>query len=101
VVNSTRPAANQIWDDIKINQQRILADKRIKHRNFGEYSKHLCGEEKCLLNGIMVKQGSWLAEESLHFIGDKNKYQQKIKSEKRKSDRKKEKHIIQTDAEND
>jgi len=84
----------KIWDDIRKNQQRILEDKKIKHRNFGEYAKHNCGYDTCVWNGIMVRQGSWLAESSIHFDSDKNKYQQKVKSDKRKSDRKKERQII-------
>ena len=35
----TRGDEEKIWSDIRKNQQRILADKKIKHRNFGEYSK--------------------------------------------------------------
>lgn len=83
-----------IWNDLRINQQKILADKKIKHRNFGEYSKHNCGYETCFWNGIMIKQGSWLIESNMHFDSDKNKYLQKIKSENRKADRKNEGNII-------
>jgi len=90
----TKGDENKIWDDIRRNQQKILEDKKIKHRNFGEYSKHICGDENCLWNGIMVRQGSWLSEGTMHFIGDKNKYQQKVKSERRKSERKNKKQII-------
>ena len=75
----------------------LLADKKIKHRNFGDYSKHNCGHDNCVWNGIMIRQGSWLAESSMHFDSDKNKYQQKVKSDKRKSDRKKERQIIKED----
>ena len=42
----------------------------------------------------MVRQGSWLAEINMHFDSDNIKYQQKIKSEKRKSDRKMQRQII-------
>lgn len=90
----TKGDEEKIWDDIRKNQQQILADKRIKHRNFGDYSKHNCGRDNCVLNGIMIRQGSWLAESNIHFEGDKNKYQQKLKSDKRKSDRKNERQII-------
>ena len=83
-----------IWYDLRINQQKILADKKIKHRNFGEYSKHNCGYETCVWNGIMIRQGSWLTENNMHFDSDKNKYQQKIKPKKRKADRKNESKII-------
>ena len=71
----TRGDEEKIWSDIRKNQQRILADKKIKHRNFGEYSKHNCGWEYCFMNGIMVKQGSIKAECSMYFDSDKNKDQ--------------------------
>lgn len=90
----TKGDEQRIWDDIRKSQQRILEDKRIKHRNFGSYSKHNCGYDTCAWNGIMVRQGSWLAESSMHFDGDKNRYLRKIKSEGRKGDRKKAKQII-------
>lgn len=48
---------SQIWSDVIRNQQRILSDKKIKHRNFGQYSKHNCGYENCPYNGLMVKSG--------------------------------------------
>ncbi|MGZ3882403.1 MAG: hypothetical protein ACXVBF_13730 [Flavisolibacter sp.] len=91
----------QIWDNIRTNQQRILEDKKIKHRNFGEYSKHNCGHDSCIWNGIMIRQGSWLAQSSMHFDGDRNKFQQKLKSERRKVDRKREKQIIKKELGND
>ncbi len=89
------------WNNIRINQQRILADKRIKHRNFGVYSKHNCGYDTCFLNGIMIRQGSWLAEDTLHFDSDKNHYVSKEKSEKRKAERKNNKRIIRNELENE
>ena len=85
----------KIWREIRKNQQKILADKKIKHRNFGEYSKHNCGREDCIWNGVMVRQGSWLMWTNMHFDSDKNKYEQRLKSKRRKSERKKEKQIIQ------
>lgn len=90
----TKGDEEKIWDDIRTNQQKILTDKRIKHRNFGDYSKHNCGYENCVWNGVMIRQGSWLMESNMHFDSDKNKYQQKLKSEKRKTDRKNMKQII-------
>lgn len=97
----TKGDEQRIWDDIRKNQQRILEDKRIKHRNFGSYSKHNCGYDTCVWNGIMVRQSSWLAESNMHFDGDNNKYQRKIRSEGRKSDRKREKQIIDKELGND
>lgn len=90
-----------IWDNVRRNQQRILEDKKIKHRNFGEYSKHNCGYETCIWNGLMIRQGSWLAESNMHFEGDRNKYQQKAKSDRRRADRKNEKQIIRKARENE
>lgn len=90
----------QLWEDIRHNQQKILADRKIKHRNFGTYSKHNCGYDTCRYNGLMVKQGSFLKESHIHFDGDKNKYQAKIKSERRKSHRKQVDRIIDQELEN-
>jgi hypothetical protein len=92
----TKADERQIWDDIIANQQKILADKRIKHRNFGIYSKHTCDYETCRYHGVMIKQGSIIAERNMHFNADKNKYAGKDKSYRRKADRKKEQQIIQT-----
>lgn len=86
----------KIWEDIKANQQKILADKKIKHRNFGNYSKHNCGYDVCPLNGLMIKEGSAISETNMHFQSDKKKDVVKIKSIKRKKDRKNEKQIIKT-----
>ena len=97
----TKGDEEKIWDDIRTNQQKILADKRIKHRNFGDYSKHNCGYEDCVWNGVMIRQGSWLMESNMHFDSDKNKYQQKLKSEKRKTDRKNMKQIINKELDNE
>lgn len=77
----------ELWRKIFAAQEKILKDKKIKHRNFGEYSKHNCGYENCPMNGIMIKQGSPFAEYEM-CVGNINKYIQKQKSETRKSDRK-------------
>jgi hypothetical protein len=97
----TKGDEQRIWDDIRRNQQRILEERRVKHRNFGVYSKHNCGYETCVWNGIMIRQGSWLMESNMHFNSDKNKYAAKNKSDRRKSDRKSEKQIISKELEND
>ena len=76
------------WEKLKINQQKILEDKRIKHRSFGSYSKHNCGYEDCYLNGVMIKQGSWLAESHMRFNTDNNKNQRFEKSLELKKQRK-------------
>lgn len=84
----------QIWKDLKKNQQKILSEKNIKHRNFGTYSKHNCPYEDCVWNGVMIRQGSSLAWSNIHFFSDKNNYHQKQKSERQKSERKNEKQIV-------
>lgn len=83
-----------IWDDLRKAQQKILSDKKIRHRNFGTYSKHNCGRENCNWNGVMIKQGSTFAWTNIHFDSDKSKYSGQVKSEKRKIDRKNQKQII-------
>ncbi|MEC4049646.1 hypothetical protein OX284_009420 [Flavobacterium sp. SUN046] len=90
----TKGDEEKIWNNIKKNQQKILTEKRIQHRNFGSYSKHSCPYQDCIWNGVMIKQGSGLAWSSMHFFTDKSNYHQKTKSEIRKSDRKSEKQII-------
>ena len=87
----------QVWNDIRINQEKILANKKIKHRNFGEYSKHNCGYEDCPYNGLMIKQGSYLAESGMHFNSDRNKVSNKKKSERMKKQRKNKHRIIRED----
>jgi hypothetical protein len=55
----------------------------------------------CVLNGLMIKKGSWFMEDYIHFDSDKNKYVAKDKSNKRKVDRKTEKQIIKKEFENE
>lgn len=70
------------------NQQTILKDKRIKHRNFGTYSNHDCGRDWCPYNGMMIKRGSELAEGPMHFDSDRSKASRQQKSKRLKSERK-------------
>ena len=84
----------KVWDDIIINQEKILSKKKIKHRNFGEYSKHNCGYDDCKFNGLMIKQGSGLAESSMHFRSDKNTDAAKLKSNRIKKERRNKNQII-------
>jgi len=97
----TKGDEEKIWNEIKKNQQKILDEKRIKHRNFGTYSKHSCPYEDCIWNGVMIKQGSRLAWSSMHFFTDRSNYHQKIKSEMHKSDRKSEKQIVEREINNE
>ena len=87
----------QLWTNIRTNQQKILSDKKIKHRNFGVYSKHDCGYEECRYNGLMIKKGSYFTESQMCFISDKNEYAAKEKALKMKKQRKNTHKIIRED----
>jgi hypothetical protein len=93
--------SHQVWEEIKRNQQRILAVKKLGHRNIGTYAKHDCGYETCHLKGLMIRQGSWLAEREMHFCTDKNEYPVLSKSKMRKRDRKQQKQIIAQELDGD
>ena len=95
--NWTKGDEEKIWNDIKINQEKILSEKRIKHRNFGTYSKHSCPYDDCFWQGLMVRADSGLAWSSMHFFTDKRNYHLKTKSETRRSERKSEKRIVEDD----
>jgi hypothetical protein len=81
---------------IDLNQQKILAKKRIKHRNFGIYAKHSCGYDTCCMNNLMTKQNSLLSEYGM-FSMRADKYSTFSKSERRKQERKKKHQLIQAD----
>lgn len=97
----TKGDEQRIWNDIKINQQKILTDKKIKHRNFGIYAKHNCGYDTCVYDGMMIRQGSRLMESHMHFEGDRNRYAAKDKSDKRRSNRKRKMQIIRKELDNE
>lgn len=84
----------KIWEDIRINQEKILSEKKIRHRNFGTYSKHNCGYDDCCLNGLMIKHGSSLWEVNMHFKSDKNHFISTQKSKRLKKEIKKENQNI-------
>ena len=63
----------QAWANIRKNQERILKQKKIKHRNFRVYSKHNCGYDDCVLNGLMIRKGSHFAECDMYFDSDRNR----------------------------
>jgi hypothetical protein len=85
----TKADRHQLWQDVIANQQKILAAKKIKHRNFGNYSKHDCGYESCPYNGLMIKKGSHLTEGRIWFSTDEHlRYSKVLKVERhRKSKR--------------
>lgn len=90
----------QLWENVKVNQQKILENKKIKHRNFGDYSKHNCGVETCVYLGLMIRQGSFFCEQQIRFDSDKNNREAVLKSERLKKDRKREKIIIRKELNN-
>jgi hypothetical protein len=87
----------QLWADIRANQEKILSDKKLKHRSFGVYSKHDCGYDDCRYNGMMIKKGSGLQEDHMWFQSDKDEYVGKEKSLKIKKQRKDKHKIIRED----
>lgn len=72
----------RLWENIRTNQEKILKDKRIKHRNFGIYSKHDCGYEDCCYNGMMIHRGSRLAESNMRFDSDNHFWSKQLKSDR-------------------
>jgi hypothetical protein len=97
----TKADKEKLWEDIRKNQQKMLADKKIKHRNFGIYSKHTCGYDTCKLDGIMVKQGSAIADGGIWYLGDRNRWAAQAKSVAYKADRKRAQQIIQQELDNE
>ncbi|MEC4814519.1 MAG: hypothetical protein SAK29_14770 [Scytonema sp. PMC 1069.18] len=93
--NLTVADEEEIWKGIRVNQEKIRKEKKIKHRNFGEYSKHNCGYDWCPYNGLMIKQGSFLAEGNMHFNSDRSKMGSVLKSENYRKQRKRMKKLIQ------
>lgn len=95
----TKPDEMQLWENVKKNQQKILADKRIKHRNFGTYSKHICGIEGCPYEGLMTQKGSYFAyHNGMAFETDKTSFG-KVKSDKFKKERREKRLIIKANSE--
>ncbi|MBC7863942.1 MAG: hypothetical protein IAF38_13280 [Bacteroidia bacterium] len=86
---------DKIWKDIRNNQQKILTDKKIKHRSFGVYSKHVCGYDKCPYEGVMFKKGSFFLDREMHFKSDKNRHGIQRKAERSKKERKKRNYVFE------
>lgn len=91
----------QAWNNVKTNQEKWINEKKPGHRNFGVYSKHNCGYKDCPMNGVMIKEGSWMAECHMRFDSDSHQYPKQVKSERRKTDRKNEQRIIKRNMELD
>ena len=87
---------SQVWDNIRHNQQRILESKKLKHRNFGTYSRHDCGQDVCYMKGLMTKEGSTLAyygSGEMGFSSDNRSWSKELKAARYKKDRKSEQII--------
>lgn len=84
----TRGDKLNYWRIIRENQEKILKDKKIKHRSFGTYSKHNCGYDDCPYNGIMLQQGSYLYDRCMYFKNDENKPEKRAKSQRLKKEQK-------------
>jgi hypothetical protein len=96
----TKADEKQLWKDVEQAQLKILTEKKLGHRNFGTYSKHICGHEGCPLDGLMTQKGSYISyHDEMRFDTDNRNYGAKNKSEKLKKERKNEKKIIVIDLE--
>ena len=76
----TKADERQLWQNVSINQEQILKDKKIKHRNFGNYSKHDCGYDDCPYNGVMIRQGGFLTESTIRFDSDNHRWAKELKA---------------------
>ncbi len=76
----TKADEYQLWQDVRINQEQILKGKKIKHRNFGNYSKHNCGCDDCPYNGVMIRQGGFLTESTIQFDSDNHRLARQSKA---------------------
>jgi len=83
----------QLWKEITAYQERFLKTKKIRHRNFGVYSKQLCGHEHCSHHGMMTRQGRGLHYTQMKFKSDKSKTALKFKSMLLKKARKNKRQI--------
>jgi hypothetical protein len=71
----------QCWKHISTNQQQILKQKRIKHRNFGFYAKHVCGYEHCPYNDVMIPNSHRHRFVHISFNSDENICSKQLKAQ--------------------
>jgi hypothetical protein len=76
----TKADERQLWQDVQIDREQILKDKKIKHRNFGSYAKHDCRYDDCPYNGVMIRQGGFLSESTIRFDSDNHRWARELKS---------------------
>ena len=79
----------QLWKNIINNQEQILKEKRIKHRNFGACSKHICGVEGCPYDGVMIHQNSRRYKQMCFTSddSDENNYSKQLKVERQQAEK--------------
>ncbi len=85
----------QLWENIHKNQEKILKSKRIKHRNFGIYSRYEAADwlpgMPCPYNGTMLRQNRsnhpHLAgfPRRLHFNSDRRYLPEKWEADRRRA----------------
>jgi hypothetical protein len=80
----TKADESQLWQNVRINQEQILKNKKIKHRNFGIYAKHDCRYDDCPYNGVMIRQGGFLSESTMRFDSD-NHWWTKVRIDRREA----------------
>ncbi|SEQ79602.1 hypothetical protein [Neolewinella agarilytica] len=86
--NRNRQQEGQDWKEIRRKQEEILRRKRIRHRNFGVYSRHDCGYETCNVNNCMTRpKGPNRYGSEMSFDSDRYKYARKEKSRRHKQQR--------------
>jgi hypothetical protein len=99
-IEMTKADERQLWKDVQAGQLKILTDKKIKHRNFGTYSKHICGHEGCPYEGLMTQKDSYFAyHNGMQFESDNKRLGPKVKSDKFLKERKIQKRIIKDEME--
>ncbi len=52
----TKVEESQLWENVEKNQEKILKAKRIKHRNFGIFSRSEQSDPSCAYNGTMIRR---------------------------------------------
>jgi hypothetical protein len=83
----TKADEHQLWQNVRKNQEKILKDKKIKHRNFGIYAKHDCRYDDCPYNGVMIRRGGFLSESTIRFDSDHHLWPKEWKAHQAAADR--------------
>jgi hypothetical protein len=78
----TKAYERQLWQNLRIDREKILKNKKIKHRNFGIYAKHDCHYDDCPYNGVMIRQGGFLSESTMRFDSDNHWWSKELKARK-------------------